>query len=55
MPAQWTLSALAGALVRLRVPPSNMAAAVAASVAPVILRTDVIGILLDQVLCRSYQ
>jgi hypothetical protein len=41
MPAQWTLSALAGALVRLTAPPINMAAAVAASVAPVIFRIEV--------------
>ncbi len=41
MPAQWTLSALAGVAVRLTAPPNNMAAAVAARVAPVILRIEV--------------
>src|SRR5688572_33033711 len=41
MPWHFTLSALAGALVRATVPPINMAAAAAASVAPVIFRIDV--------------
>jgi hypothetical protein len=41
MPAQWTLSALAGADVRLTAPPNSMAAAVAARVAPVTLRIEV--------------
>jgi len=43
MPEQWTLSALAGAAVMLTAPPNSMAAAVAARVAPVILRIEVIG------------
>src|SRR4029450_2036202 len=41
MPWHFTLSALAGALVKPTAPPNNMAAAVAASVAPVIFRIDV--------------
>jgi hypothetical protein len=41
MPEHWTLSALAGALVRLTAPPINMAAAVAARVAPVIFLIEV--------------
>jgi hypothetical protein len=41
MPAHLTLSALAGALVRTTAPPISMAAAVAARVAPVILRIEV--------------
>jgi hypothetical protein len=44
MPAQWTLAALAGAAVKLIVPPISMAAAVAAKVAPVILRIEVIEV-----------
>jgi hypothetical protein len=46
MPAQCTLSALAGALVRLTAPPNSMAAAVAAKVAPVIFRIEVMELLL---------
>jgi len=41
MPAHCTPSALAGALVRPTAPPINMAAAVAARVAPVIFLTEV--------------
>jgi hypothetical protein len=48
MPAQWTLSALAGAdVMLLTAPPKIMAAAVAAKAAPVILRIEVMEILLS--------
>jgi hypothetical protein len=56
MPWHFTLSALAGALVRATVPPINMAAAVAASVAPVIFRIEVMELSPGlRFVCRSYQ
>jgi hypothetical protein len=57
IPAQWTLAALAGPLAKLTAPPNNMAAAVAASVAPVILRIEVMELLLSSgfSVSRSYR
>jgi hypothetical protein len=56
IPAQCTLSALDGVAVKLTAPPISIAAAVAAKVAPVNLRIEVMELLLSSsFVCRSYR